>query len=86
MNEPFFHQGLGKTIQSISFLAQLTQEEEEGPHIVICPSSTLGMNIHESVSHTLCLNIHIFDHKYGDCHACNKYLSKEAFTNCLRGP
>lgn len=34
--------GLGKTVQAISFLAYLKQIEEEGPHLIVVPSSTLG--------------------------------------------
>lgn len=33
--------GLGKTCQVISFLALLKERGERGPHLVICPSSTL---------------------------------------------
>lgn len=33
--------GLGKTIQAISFLAHLKEEGEEGPHVIIVPSSTI---------------------------------------------
>ncbi|PAA60243.1 hypothetical protein BOX15_Mlig005593g2 [Macrostomum lignano] len=33
--------GLGKTIQIIAFLAQLLEEGDRGPHLVIVPSSTL---------------------------------------------
>ena len=35
-------QGLGKTIQTISFLAHLLEEGEPGPHVIIVPSSTIG--------------------------------------------
>ena len=35
-------QGLGKTIQAIAFLAHLMEEGEEGPHVIIVPSSTIG--------------------------------------------
>ncbi|XP_021366785.1 SWI/SNF-related matrix-associated actin-dependent regulator of chromatin subfamily A containing DEAD/H box 1-like [Mizuhopecten yessoensis] len=33
--------GLGKTIQTIAFIAHLLEEGEEGPHVIIVPSSTL---------------------------------------------
>ncbi|XP_033740962.1 SWI/SNF-related matrix-associated actin-dependent regulator of chromatin subfamily A containing DEAD/H box 1-like [Pecten maximus] len=33
--------GLGKTIQTISFVAHLLEEGEEGPHVIIVPSSTI---------------------------------------------
>ncbi|GFR63589.1 SWI/SNF-related matrix-associated actin-dependent regulator of chromatin subfamily A containing DEAD/H box 1-like [Elysia marginata] len=33
--------GLGKTIQAISFIAHLMEEGEEGPHVIIVPSSTI---------------------------------------------
>ena len=33
--------GLGKTIQSISFLAHLKALGDEGPHLIIVPSSTM---------------------------------------------
>ncbi|XP_064473024.1 SWI/SNF-related matrix-associated actin-dependent regulator of chromatin subfamily A containing DEAD/H box 1-like [Ornithodoros turicata] len=33
--------GLGKTIQAIAFLAYLHQQGENGPHVVVVPSSTL---------------------------------------------
>ncbi|XP_070191467.1 SWI/SNF-related matrix-associated actin-dependent regulator of chromatin subfamily A containing DEAD/H box 1B-like isoform X2 [Littorina saxatilis] len=33
--------GLGKTIQAIAFLAHLMEEGEEGPHVIIVPSSTI---------------------------------------------
>jgi len=33
--------GLGKTIQSISFLAHLKELGDEGPHLIIVPSSTM---------------------------------------------
>ncbi|CAB4008312.1 SWI SNF-related matrix-associated actin-dependent regulator of chromatin subfamily A containing, partial [Paramuricea clavata] len=32
--------GLGKTIQSIVFLAYLLEQEENGPHLIVVPSST----------------------------------------------
>ncbi len=34
--------GLGKTIQAISFLAHLKELGDEGPHLVVVPSSTMG--------------------------------------------
>ncbi len=34
--------GLGKTIQSISFIAHLKDMGDEGPHLIIVPSSTMG--------------------------------------------
>ncbi len=34
--------GLGKTIQAISFLAHLKDEGDEGPYLIIVPSSTMG--------------------------------------------
>ena len=33
--------GLGKTVQAISLLAQLLSEGDEGPHLVVAPTSTL---------------------------------------------
>ncbi|CAN7989083.1 unnamed protein product [Ixodes hexagonus] len=33
--------GLGKTIQAIAFLAYLLQQKENGPHLIVVPSSTL---------------------------------------------
>ena len=36
--------GLGKTIQAISFLAHLKETGDEGPHLIIVPSSTMGKN------------------------------------------
>ncbi|XP_025099319.1 SWI/SNF-related matrix-associated actin-dependent regulator of chromatin subfamily A containing DEAD/H box 1B-like isoform X2 [Pomacea canaliculata] len=33
--------GLGKTIQAIAFLAHLLEEGENGPHVIIVPSSTI---------------------------------------------
>ena len=38
-------QGLGKTIQAIAFIAHLMEEGEEGPHVIIVPSSTIGKPI-----------------------------------------
>ena len=35
-------QGLGKTIQSIAFFAQLLTEGVKGPHLVVAPASTIG--------------------------------------------
>ena len=37
--------GLGKTIQAISFLAHLKDLGDEGPHLVIVPSSTMGTSL-----------------------------------------
>ena len=34
--------GLGKTIQAISFMAHLKEMGDEGPHLIIVPSSTMG--------------------------------------------
>ena len=34
--------GLGKTIQAIAFLAHLKEMGDEGPHLIIVPSSTMG--------------------------------------------
>ncbi|XP_071339280.1 SWI/SNF-related matrix-associated actin-dependent regulator of chromatin subfamily A containing DEAD/H box 1A [Trachinotus anak] len=39
--------GLGKTIQAIAFLAQLYQNGEEGPHLIVVPSSTLDNWVRE---------------------------------------
>lgn len=39
----FLLQGLGKTIQVIAFLAYLKEQNIRGPHIVVVPSSTMGM-------------------------------------------
>lgn len=36
-------QGLGKTIQTIAFFAHLLEENDLGPHLIICPSSTIGL-------------------------------------------
>ena len=33
--------GLGKTIQAIAFLAHLKEMGDEGPHLIIVPSSTM---------------------------------------------
>lgn len=33
--------GLGKTAQVVSFLGALNERKEEGPHLIIVPSSTL---------------------------------------------
>ncbi|CAI9739166.1 SNF-related matrix-associated actin-dependent regulator of chromatin subfamily A containing DEAD H box 1- [Octopus vulgaris] len=33
--------GLGKTVQAIAFLAYLLEQGEEGPHVIIVPSSTI---------------------------------------------
>merc|ERR1739838_730926 len=33
--------GLGKTIQTIAFLAHLQERGEEGPHLIVVPSSTM---------------------------------------------
>ena len=33
--------GLGKTIQTIAFLAHLKETGEEGPHLIVVPSSTM---------------------------------------------
>ncbi|KAK3091472.1 hypothetical protein FSP39_020046 [Pinctada imbricata] len=33
--------GLGKTIQTIAFIAHLLEEGEDGPHLVVVPSSTI---------------------------------------------
>ena len=38
-------QGLGKTIQTIAFFAQLLLDGVKGPHVIIAPSSTLGMSL-----------------------------------------
>lgn len=37
--------GLGKTIQAISFLAHLKELGDEGPHLIIVPSSTMGIKM-----------------------------------------
>ncbi|XP_036382651.1 SWI/SNF-related matrix-associated actin-dependent regulator of chromatin subfamily A containing DEAD/H box 1A [Megalops cyprinoides] len=39
--------GLGKTIQAISFLAKLFEEGDNGPHLIIVPSSTLDNWVRE---------------------------------------
>ncbi|XP_017269083.1 SWI/SNF-related matrix-associated actin-dependent regulator of chromatin subfamily A containing DEAD/H box 1A [Kryptolebias marmoratus] len=39
--------GLGKTIQAIAFLAQLYENEIQGPHLIIVPSSTLDNWVRE---------------------------------------
>ncbi|BHF75480.1 ATP-dependent helicase smarcad1 [Sparganum proliferum] len=33
--------GLGKTVQAIAFLAYLWENGERGPHLIVCPSSTV---------------------------------------------
>ncbi|XP_022255510.1 SWI/SNF-related matrix-associated actin-dependent regulator of chromatin subfamily A containing DEAD/H box 1 homolog [Limulus polyphemus] len=33
--------GLGKTVQAISFLSHLKETGEDGPHLIVVPSSTL---------------------------------------------
>ena len=33
--------GLGKTVQAIALLAQLLSEGDQGPHLVVAPTSTL---------------------------------------------
>ncbi len=38
----FFSQGLGKTVQTIAFLAYLMEQGDGGPHLIVVPSSTLG--------------------------------------------
>jgi len=35
-------QGLGKTIQTIAFFAQLLSDGVKGPHVIVAPSSTIG--------------------------------------------
>ena len=35
-------QGLGKTIQTIAFLAHMLEDGNTGPHLIVTPSSTLG--------------------------------------------
>ena len=43
-------QGLGKTIQAISFLAHLVENGCTGPFLIVVPSSTLGENLmHTSI-------------------------------------
>lgn len=49
LSSPPVLQGLGKTIQTISFLAHLYQNGIKGPHLITVPSSTLG-KIHAYVS------------------------------------
>ena len=36
-------QGLGKTIQTIVFLSHLYEQGLKGPHLIVVPSSTLGV-------------------------------------------
>lgn len=60
MQKPFYNlflffllflQGLGKTIQAISFLAHLYQKGIKGPHLITVPSSTVGKtNTHTPIS------------------------------------
>lgn len=38
-------QGLGKTIQTIAFFAQLLLDGVKGPHVIIAPTSTIGMTL-----------------------------------------
>jgi SNF2 family DNA or RNA helicase len=38
----FSLQGLGKTIQTIAFLAQMLQDGDTGPHLIIAPFATIG--------------------------------------------
>ena len=35
--------GLGKTIQTLAFLGYLIENGQEGPHLIVCPCSTLGI-------------------------------------------
>ena len=34
--------GLGKTVQSLAFLGYLLESGCDGPHLIVCPLSTLG--------------------------------------------
>lgn len=54
----FPFQGLGKTIQAISFLAYLHQKGIKGPHLITVPSSTVGKTNILLVKHTI--GIHFF--------------------------
>jgi len=54
--------GLGKTIQAISFLAHLKELGDEGPHLIIVPSSTMD-NWQKELS-TWCPNLKILNY-YG---------------------
>ena len=53
-------QGLGKTIQAISFIAHLMEEGEEGPHVIIVPSSTIGkssiLSLHSALTFILMMS------------------------------
>ena len=42
-NKFLLFQGLGKTVQAISFLAHLSETGEKGPHLIVVPASTLGI-------------------------------------------
>ena len=37
--------GLGKTIQALAFIGYLLENGTDGPHVIICPCSTLGKKI-----------------------------------------
>lgn len=54
--------GLGKTIQAISFLAHLKELGDEGPHLIIVPSST--MDNWQKELHTWCPALKVLNY-YG---------------------
>jgi len=37
--------GLGKTIQTLAFLGYLVENGQGGPHLIVCPCSTLGLSL-----------------------------------------
>jgi SNF2 family DNA or RNA helicase len=41
----FFKMGLGKTCQVIAFLAMQLEKGDNGPHLVVVPSSTIGTKL-----------------------------------------
>lgn len=49
--------GLGKTIQAIAFLSHLLDEGDQGPHLIVVPSSTLENWVREL--HIWCKNLQV---------------------------
>ncbi|XP_076357814.1 SWI/SNF-related matrix-associated actin-dependent regulator of chromatin subfamily A containing DEAD/H box 1 homolog isoform X2 [Tachypleus tridentatus] len=49
--------GLGKTVQAISFLTHLKETGEDGPHLIVVPSSTLDNWQHEFFTWSPTLNV-----------------------------
>ncbi|KAL8623125.1 hypothetical protein ACOMHN_060616 [Nucella lapillus] len=52
--------GLGKTVQAIAFLAHLLEEGEEGPHVIIVPSSTIDNWLRELCSWCPALGVVVY--------------------------